>query len=98
MPWQKGQSGNPKGRPPKVKCIPDILRKIAEEEGTSDGRYTKIEVIMRKVFEFALEGRPWAVQFIAERTEGKVPDKHEISGRDAAPIGMKVVLDNGKDS
>ena len=27
---------------------------------------------MRKVFEYALQGKSWAVEFIAERTEGKV--------------------------
>jgi len=68
--WKPGQSGNPKGRPKKVKFIPEILEKIAQEEGTSDGM-TKIEVVLRKVFQYALEGKSWAVQFIADRTEGK---------------------------
>lgn len=72
-PFKKGQSGNPNGRPPKVKCIPDILRKIGEEEGTVDGK-TKLDVIMYKVYQFALEGKPWAVQFIADRTEGKAKE------------------------
>ena len=67
--WKPGESGNPKGRPPKVRTIPDILRKIGEEEGTQDGK-SKLDVIMYKVFQFALEGKPWAVQFIADRTEG----------------------------
>ena len=69
--FKPGQSGNPKGRPPKVKCIPDILRKIGEEPGTESGDMTKLDVVMHKVFKFAVEGRPWAVQFIADRTEGK---------------------------
>ena len=69
--FKPGQSGNPKGRPPKTRCIPDILNKIGEEEGTKSGEYDKLEVILRKVFEYALAGKPWAVQFIAERTEGK---------------------------
>ena len=77
-PFKKGQSGNPKGRPPKVKCIPDILRKIGEEEGTQDGK-TKLDVIMYKVYQYALEGKPWAVQFIADRTEGKALDRIEAT-------------------
>ena len=72
-PFKKGQSGNPNGRPPKVKCIPDILKAIGDEEGTVDGR-TKLDVIMYKVFQFALEGKPWAVQFLADRTEGKAKE------------------------
>ena len=67
-----------KGRPPKVKCIPDILRKIGEEEGTQDGK-TKLDVIMYKVYQYALEGKPWAVQFIADRTEGKALDRIEAT-------------------
>jgi len=78
-PFKKGQSGNPKGRPPKVKCIPDILRKIGEEEGLKDGSKTKLDVVMYKVFQFALEGKPWAVQFIADRTEGKALDRIEAT-------------------
>ena len=70
-PFKPGQSGNPKGRPPKVKCIPDILRAIGAEQGTKSGEYNKLDVVLRKVFDYALQGKPWAVQFIADRTEGK---------------------------
>jgi len=79
---KKGQfvSGNSaskgKGRPKGVQSIPDILRKIGDEEGTIDGK-SKLDVIMYKVFQFALEGKPWAVQFIADRTEGKALDRIE---------------------
>ncbi len=69
--FKPGVSGNPKGRPKGIQQIPDILRKIGEEEGTKSGDLTKLQYVMRKVFDFAVEGRPWAVQFIADRTEGK---------------------------
>lgn len=59
-----------KGRPKGSQSIPDILRKIGEEEGSTDGK-TKLDVVLRKVFGYALEGKGWAVQFIADRTEGK---------------------------
>ena len=75
-PFKKGQSGNPNGRPKKINTIPDILRKIGDEEGTADGK-SKLDVIMNKVFQFALEGKPWAVQFIADRTEGKALERIE---------------------
>ena len=77
-PFKKGQSGNPNGRPKKINTIPDILRKIGDEEGTQDGK-SKLDVIMNKVFQFALEGKPWAVQFIADRTEGKALDRIEAT-------------------
>jgi len=74
--FKPGVSGNPSGRPKGVQSIPDILRKIGDEEGTIDGK-SKLDVIMYKVFQFALEGKPWAVQFIADRTEGKALDRIE---------------------
>ena len=68
--WKPGESGNPSGRPKATRSIPDILRKIALEEGGKDGML-KIEVVLRKVYQYALEGKSWAVHFIADRTEGK---------------------------
>ena len=62
-----------KGRPKGSRSIPDILRKISDEEGTTSG-IDKLEVVMRKVFQYALEGKSWAVQFIAERFEGKAKE------------------------
>ena len=77
--FKKGQSGNPNGRPKGVQSIPDILRKIGDEEGTKSGDLTKLQYVMRKVFDFAVEGKPWAVQFIADRTEGKAKEFRETT-------------------
>ena len=72
------QNINMAGKPKGIQQIPDILRKIGEEEGTQDGK-TKLDVIMYKVYQYALEGKPWAVQFIADRTEGKALDRIEAT-------------------
>ena len=80
--WKPGKSGNPKGRPPSVKLIPELLREIAKEPGTSDGKQTKIEVVLRMVFKYAIAGKPWAVQFIADRMEGKVKENTEVMPTD----------------
>tara|TARA_R100001463_G_scaffold23901_1_gene57092 strand:- start:5340 stop:5639 length:300 start_codon:yes stop_codon:yes gene_type:complete len=71
--FKSGVSGNPNGRPKGKQSIPDILKRIGDEEGTVDG-IDKLEVVMRKVFQYAVEGKPWAVQFIADRTEGKAKE------------------------
>ncbi len=78
--FKPGQSGNPNGRPKGMRSIPDILKKIGDEEGTLDGK-SKLDVIMYKVFQFALEGKPWAVQFIADRTEGKAKEFREVTNK-----------------
>jgi len=76
--FKKGVSGNPNGRPKGTRSIPDMLLKIGGEDGTKNGQYTKLEVVLRRVFEFALEGKSWAVEFIAERTEGKVRQELQV--------------------
>jgi len=76
--FKKGQSGNPNGRPKGTRSIPDMLMKIGGEDGTKNGQYTKLEVVLRRVFEYALEGKSWAVEFIADRTEGKVRQELQV--------------------
>ena len=97
--WKPGESGNPAGRPKKHHTIPDILQRIGEEQGTkvpiAEGGPTKLDVIMQQVFKFAAEGKSWAVQFLAERTEGKVMEKHEVSGQ--GPIAMEIIVSRKKE-
>ena len=78
--FKPGLSGNPNGRPKGVQSIPDILKEIGKEDGTVTG-LNKLEVVMRKVFQFAVEGKPWAVQFIADRTEGKALERIDQTTR-----------------
>ena len=83
--------GQSTGRPKKNYSIPDILRKIGEEDGTVTGK-SKLDVIMYKVYQFALEGKPWAVQFIADRTEGKAKEIREVTNKNE-PIQVMVIDD-----
>ena len=80
--FRKGKSGNPNGRPKNRVSIPDILRLIGDEPAASGSDKTKFEVVMRRVYQFAHEGRPWAVQFIADRTEGKAVERVQIGSVD----------------
>jgi len=77
-PFKKGVSGNPKGRPKGSSSIKDILRRIGDEvlEGSD---MSKDEAIMRKVYKLAFDGQPWAVQFIADRKEGKPHQSVDIT-------------------
>jgi len=82
--WKPGQSGNPKGRPKKEICIPDILNTIGKEIPDNQilrnkfPQKTNLEIILQRVYHEALSGKPWAVQFIADRTEGKPRQPIEI--------------------
>ena len=69
--FEKGQSGNPKGRPKGSTTIAGLIKKIGSENIKGVNEYDKLEFIMRKVFDFAVQGESWAVHFIADRLEGK---------------------------
>ena len=86
--WVKGcPSPNPNGRPPKPKCISDILSKLGEQE-TPENILEQMkemfpdienmniqEAALARTYICALNGESWALQFIADRTEGKVTEK-----------------------
>ena len=67
--FKKGVSGNPRGRPKKNAHIASILDEISHQEIRDDR--TKLYEILDGVFSQALEGKPWAIEFIANRLEGK---------------------------
>lgn len=71
MPFKKGQSGNPAGRPPKGEAFADALRVGLEE--IRSGKTTR-ERIVRKAIDKALAGDLEAMKWIVERTDGKVKD------------------------
>ena len=88
---KKGFSGNPKGRTAKIRHIPDILSKIGQETPPDKilskisamfpdaDEMTFLEAVMRYVYIFALQGQSWAVQYIADRTEGKPKQSVEVT-------------------
>ena len=84
--FKSGVSGNPNGRPKGSLSIPDILQKIGQEQGTADGEHTKLDVVLRKVFKYAIEGKSWAVQFIADRTEGKAIERVQKQNIEAIKV------------
>jgi hypothetical protein len=70
---------NRRGRPRRELAIPEILRTIGREWDPRTKR-EKIETLMRRIWAQAELGESWAVQFIADRTEGKVKDTLHLEG------------------
>jgi len=74
-PFEKGTDArrNVRGANKGSRSIPDILRKIGEQQKqTSElGKAEKLDVLLNVVYNLALQGEKWAVEFIADRTEGK---------------------------
>ena len=76
-PFKKGQSGNPGGRP-KWKHITEML-KHEDNQG-------KLEELVHVVYKKALSGDMRAVEFIADRLEGKVAHRLQVSPANDKPI------------
>ena len=85
-----------KGRPKGSTSIADILRRIGDEAGTPDGTMTKNEVVWRKVYQYAVEGKAWAVQFIADRTEGKALERISVEDFKTPWEIMNEVIEQGE--
>ena len=89
--FQKGQSGNPNGRPPKSGCISDLVRERLKETIDNASVESKIVDVL---IENALSGDRWAIQTVLERTEGKIKDKIEHSGESLQHV--VILPDNGR--
>ena len=86
-PFEKGQSGNPGGRP-KTKVLSERLREALQENDGAAIRW----IIARLVLQSA-EGAVDATKLIFDRTEGKVAQP--IIGDEEAPISVMFQLGKG---
>ena len=86
---------------PGVLQIPDILRMLGQEEIPTSikGKLPEhirtskdmLTALMRVTFLRAIQGESWAVQFVAERTEGKVKDVVEMQGGETLRIVEEII-------
>ena len=69
----KGQSGNPKGRPPKHECLTSLLKEELENVSPADkeGRTWK-ELIVIATLRLAMKGNAAALREVWQRVDGTV--------------------------
>ena len=72
IPPKKGETRNPNGRPKKGYAIADILNSSLDKK--VNGKSQR-HIILEKVIDEAIGGDHWAIQFIADRTEGKALER-----------------------
>jgi hypothetical protein len=86
MTWKPGQSGNPKGFIRTDKPFTDALR-IAAHQVDKRTKVSKLRLMAEQAVKQAAAGQMWAIQFIADRLDGKpVQESHNTHDikRDAA--------------
>lgn len=95
MSWRKGQSGNPKGRPPKGKAMSEELRRLLARQASGSKR-TNLEVLVANLIDMALAGQLDAIKYICDRLEGRPAQAVELGGDEARPITF-VYVDGNKE-
>jgi len=84
MPFKKGQSGNPNGRPTKEYTISDLLRAKLEEEvevfDKATRKKSKIknsDLVVDRILGAVRKGEKWAIEMLLDRIEGKPQQRIE---------------------
>lgn len=66
--FKKGQTGNPKGRPPKLPKLDELLASVMSEERNG---LTAAEAVLRSLLVKATKGDVRAAELLLDRTFGK---------------------------
>lgn len=78
MPFQKGQSGNPAGRPRNEQTITTVLRRLLAEK--QDGT-TGAEHVAATLLKMATDGDVKAIAIVLERIDGKVTEPIDVTSK-----------------
>ena len=71
MPFSKGKSGNPQGRPKKGATLTDLLREKIESPKTLKEKIPRKEKIIEKLIALAEGGDLPALKYLFDRIDGK---------------------------
>lgn len=93
-PFKKGQSGNPKGRPP-LRDIKEVLKDLLSQEKNNT---QLIDGLMSVVVNKALKGDLKAVDMLLSYTYGKPTQKTEITGKEGEKIDFTINVVQGKEN
>jgi hypothetical protein len=93
MPFTKGKSGNPAGRPKRGAALTDILSYKLDQK--TDGGKLRREVIADKLIELAEAGDLPALRCIFDRLDGKPRETVELKNS-TLEIKLMEILNDGK--
>ena len=87
MPFEKGTSGNPAGRPPKKQSLTELLNDYGDQP--ADDKLSRKEALAAKVWELSLAGDMTAIRYIYDRIDGKPLPAQESQVQEG---GLRIVL------
>jgi len=79
MPFAKGKSGNPQGRPKKGETLTDLLREKIETTKTAKEKLTRKEKIIEKLIALAEGGDLSALKYLFDRIDGRPKESIELT-------------------
>lgn len=82
-PFQKGQSGNPKGRPRK---LPELTKLLDNVLGEEKNNVTAMEAVVKALLRNATKGDTQAARVLLAYAYGNPKASIEVSGPDGGPI------------
>jgi hypothetical protein len=91
-PWPKGQSGNPKGRPPKLPGLDLLLASVMGEE---ENGVSAAETVLRAMLAKAAGGDVRAAEVLLDRAYGKAAQTLDVTSAGQA-ITPPIIWSDGK--
>ena len=79
MPFSKGKSGNPQGRPKKGQALTDLLREKIETKKTNREKLTRKEKIIEKLITLAEGGDIAALKYLFDRLDERPTETVEMT-------------------
>ncbi len=69
MPWARGQSGNPRGRPRKGQTVTELIEQVGRAKRTG-AAMARLEELVRKLYDLAIGGDVAAAKLLLAYIEG----------------------------
>ena len=86
MPFQKGQSGNPGGRPKEAKFYAALDTALKDHK---DGPDVRLRKVAENLVRAAEDSEQWAIREIADRLDGK--PAQTVRGDEDAPLMVNTI-------
>lgn len=85
MPFTKGVSGNPAGRPRKGQSLADLIRRYGDKKDPKTGKRRK-DLLALMLWDKSLEGDLRAAEYVADRLLGRPAQEIRLEGHQPSLI------------